>query len=91
MSVMHVVFAAVGAMLGGAVEPAGGWLFGALVGASIGYAIAEFTLVRGRILTMEKELARLRANLARRGARHPGRAEPFGKPVALCAGQGCGL
>jgi uncharacterized membrane protein len=72
--VIHVVFAALGAFLGAGIAPRGGWGFAALVGASIGFAVAEFTSVRGRLLSLEAEIAKLRANLRRRDAQTP---EPF--------------
>jgi uncharacterized membrane protein len=62
---MRLVFAAVGALLGANMGRGGGGFFAALVGACIGFAIAEFTLVRRRILTLEAEVAKLRANPAR--------------------------
>ena len=65
LAVMHVVFAAVGALIGANIV-SGGWIFGALVGAFIGFAIGEFTLVRRRLLTLEEEVAELRVNLRRR-------------------------
>jgi uncharacterized membrane protein len=69
--VIRLVFAAVGALLGANIGPGGGWFFAALVGAFIGFAVAEFTLVRGRILTLESEVAKLRASLRRRDAETP--------------------
>jgi uncharacterized membrane protein len=66
--VIHVVFAALGAFLGTAVAPRGGWVFAASVGACIGYAMAEFSTVRARLLTLEAEIASLRAHLRRRDA-----------------------
>jgi hypothetical protein len=73
---MRLVFAGLGALLGANIPSIGGWFFAALVGACIGYAIAEFTLVRGRILTLEEEVAKLRANLRRRDAQAPVPAPP---------------
>jgi uncharacterized membrane protein len=69
--VMRLVFSALGALLGANIPSLGGWFFAALVGAFIGYAIAEFTVVRGRILRLEEEVAKLRANLGRRDAAAP--------------------
>ena len=69
--VMRLVFAAVGAFVGVNIGPGGGWFFSALVGACIGFGIAEFTLVRGRILSLEEEVARLGASLKRRDTEAP--------------------
>jgi uncharacterized membrane protein len=78
---MRLVFAAVGALLGAKLAPGGEWFFAALLGACIGLAIAEFTLVRGRILTLEEEVAKLRANLERRESEAPMPARPSPPPV----------
>src|SRR4030081_1777604 len=51
---IRVIFAAVGAIVGANMGPGGRWFFDALVGAFIGFAIAEFTTVRGRILSLEQ-------------------------------------
>ena len=74
--VIHVVFAALGALLGAGMAPRGGWGFAALVGACIGYAAAEFTSVRGRLLSLEAELAKLRANLRQRDVETPAPSPP---------------
>jgi uncharacterized membrane protein len=63
-SVIHLVLAALGALFGANIG-LGGWLFAALVGAFIGFAIAEFIVVRRRLLSLESELAKLRANFRR--------------------------
>jgi uncharacterized membrane protein len=78
--VIRVVFVAVGVLLGANIGHGGGWFFAALIGAFIGFAIAEFTLVRGRILTIEQEVAKLRASLKRRDADAPAPAPPAMAP-----------
>src|SRR5882672_6744603 len=70
--VMRLVFAAVGALLGAGI---------ALVGACIGFAIAEFTRVRGRILSLEEEVAKLRAIIRRRDTEAPAPARPEAPPA----------
>src|SRR5882672_672777 len=79
--VMRLVFAAVGALLGAGIAPIGGWFFAALVGACIGFAIAEFTRVRGRILSLEEEVAKLRAIIRRRDTEAPAPARPEAPPA----------
>jgi uncharacterized membrane protein len=74
--VTRLGFAAVGALVGANIGPGGGWFFAALVGACIGFAIAEFTLVRGRILSLEEDVARLRASLRRRDTEAPAPVRP---------------
>jgi uncharacterized membrane protein len=74
--VIRLVFVAFGALLGANIGSGGGWFFAALVGAFIGFAIAELTLVRGRILTLETEVAKLRASLGRRAAETPTQPRP---------------
>jgi uncharacterized membrane protein len=74
--VIRLVFAALGALLGANIGSGGGWFFAALVGAFIGFAIAELTLVRGRIATLETEVAKLRASLGRRAAETPALPRP---------------
>jgi uncharacterized membrane protein len=69
--VIRLVFVALGALLGANIGSGGGWFFAALVGAFIGFVIAELTLVRGRIVTLETEVAKLRASLGRRAAETP--------------------
>ena len=61
--VTRLGFAAAGALVGAKIGPGGGWFFAALVGACIGFAIAEFTLVRGRILSLEEEIAAIKTKL----------------------------
>jgi len=82
--VTRLGFAAAGALVGAKIGPGGGWFFAALVGACIGFAIAEFTLVRGRILSLEEEVARLRASLERRDTEAPApvRPPPASAPVS---------
>ncbi len=63
---MGLVMAAVGALVGVNIGRGGGWFFDAAVGAFIGIAIAELTRVRGRLLTLEEDVAKLRAMLKRR-------------------------
>src|ERR1700735_236955 len=63
-----VVAAALGAFLGASIALDGERVFAALVGAFIGFAIAEIRAVRGRLLTLEEELAELRAYLKRHAA-----------------------
>ena len=74
--VIRLVFAAIGALLGANIGSGGGWFFAALVGAFIGFAIAELTLVRRRIVTLETEVAKLRASLGRRAAETPAPPRP---------------
>src|ERR1700722_19216718 len=69
--VIHVVFAALGALLGAGVAPRGEWRFAVLVGACIGYAVAELSSVRGRLLLLEADIAKLRASLRRRDVETP--------------------
>jgi len=74
--VTRLGFAASGALVGAKIGPGGGWFFAALVGACVGFAIAEFILVRGRILSLEEEVARLRASLERRDSEAPAPVRP---------------
>jgi len=74
--VTRLGFAAASALVGAKIGPGGGWFFAALVGACVGFAIAEFTLVRGRILSLEEEVARLRASLERRDTEAPAPVRP---------------
>jgi uncharacterized membrane protein len=78
---IRVIFAAVGAIVGANIGLGGGWFFAALVGAFIGFAIAEFTAVRGRILTLEQELAKLRATLKRRDSDASSSSRPAASPT----------
>jgi uncharacterized membrane protein len=82
---IRVVFAAVGALLGANIGLGGRWFFDALVGAFIGFAIAEFTQVRGRILSLEEEVAKLRAKLGRRETEATAATRPAASPTAAPA------
>ena len=65
-SVLHVALSAVGAILGANTGLGEHSLFDALIGAWIGFAIAEWFDVRGRLLTLEGEFVKLRADRVRR-------------------------
>ncbi|HME39888.1 MAG TPA: DUF2339 domain-containing protein [Steroidobacteraceae bacterium] len=80
---IRIVFAVVGAVLGAKTGSGGGWFFATLVGAFIGLAIVEFASVRGRMLTLEEDIAKLRASLRRREAEAPAPApSPAAPPAA---------
>src|SRR5579863_5597320 len=84
--VTRLGFTAAGALVGAKIGPGGAWFFAALVGACIGFALAEFTLVRGRILSLEEEIARLRASLERPDTEAPAPARAsIGEPASIPA------
>jgi uncharacterized membrane protein len=60
LRVIHLGFAAAGALLGALIAP-GDWRVPGLAGACIGLLVAEMILVRRRILALEREVAGLRA------------------------------
>jgi uncharacterized membrane protein len=64
-SVLHIALAVVGAILGANTGLGEHSLFDALIGAWIGFAIAEWIEVRGRLLTLEEEIGKLRAQRRR--------------------------
>ena len=81
-AVVRLGVAALGAFLGASIALDGERVFAALVGAFIGFAIAEITAVRGRLLTLEEELVKLRASLSPRGAETPEPSSPEGPSPA---------
>jgi uncharacterized membrane protein len=60
-AVVRLGLAALGAFLGASIALDGERVFAALVGAFIGFAIVEIVAVRERLLVLEEELAKLRA------------------------------